>query len=53
MTDRIKAFFHLYNNPAIKVIPLRHWYNMDESGIMEGQGDNGLVLGSSRKRFAL
>ena len=26
---------------------------MDESGIIEGQGDNGLVLGSSRKRFAL
>jgi hypothetical protein len=52
-TDRIKAFFHLYNNPAIKIIPLRYCYNMDESGIMEGQGDNGLVLGSSRKCFAL
>uniref|UniRef100_A0A8H7TQQ8 HTH CENPB-type domain-containing protein n=1 Tax=Bionectria ochroleuca TaxID=29856 RepID=A0A8H7TQQ8_BIOOC len=52
-TDKVKDFFKLLDVPAIKKIPPCHRWNMDEAGILEGFGDNGLVLGSSRKRYAL
>jgi hypothetical protein len=52
-TDRIKAFFALLDNPEIKNIPSQHRYNMDETGILEGQGSNGLVLGASEKAITI
>jgi 4-hydroxybenzoate polyprenyltransferase len=52
-TDRVKAFFELMTIPTIKDIPPSRPYNMDETGIMEGLGFNGWVLGSSRNRYTL
>ena len=52
-TDRIKAFFQLLQLPAIKDIPKENRYNMDECGVMEGQGHNGLVLGNAEKSVVL
>lgn len=49
-TDIIKTWFRYLNIPAIKAIKSANRYNMDESGIMEGKGSNGLVLGSSQKK---
>jgi 4-hydroxybenzoate polyprenyltransferase len=37
--------------PAIKLIKPENRWNMDEAGIMEGQGENGLVVGSAQNRF--
>ena len=37
--------------PTIKAIKPENRWNMDEAGIMEGQGENGLVVGSAKKRF--
>jgi hypothetical protein len=36
---------------AIKAIKLENRWNMDEAGIIEGQGENGLVVSSAKKRF--
>ena len=45
-SDIIKPWFQKLEVPAIKGIkPENHW-NMDEAGIIEGQGENGLVVGS-------
>ncbi|KAM4066310.1 DDE superfamily endonuclease [Hirsutella rhossiliensis] len=40
----------LRRNPAILAIKPENRYNMDEAGIMEGLGENGLVVGSAEKR---
>ena len=45
-TDTIKPWFRYLEIPAIKAIKPANRYNMDEASIMEGQGSNGLVLGS-------
>ena len=45
--DNIKSFFKLYE--TVSWIPPRRRYNADEGGIMEGEGVNGLVIGSSQK----
>uniref|UniRef100_A0A8H7K3U1 HTH CENPB-type domain-containing protein n=1 Tax=Bionectria ochroleuca TaxID=29856 RepID=A0A8H7K3U1_BIOOC len=50
--DRVKEFFALKRIPDIQKIPPRYRWNMDEAGIMEGIGDNSLVLGLSRKNWA-
>ncbi|CAG9953996.1 unnamed protein product [Clonostachys rosea f. rosea IK726] len=50
--DNVKEFFALKHIPDIRKIPPCNRWNMDEAGIMEGIGDNGLVLGSSRKHWA-
>jgi hypothetical protein len=42
-------FSHLYI-PEVCAIKPENRYNMDEAGIMEGLGENGLVVGSSEKR---
>jgi len=42
--DNIKHLFQLYT--TVSWIPPRRRYNADEGGIMEGQGINGLVIGS-------
>ena len=45
--DNIKILFQLYE--TVSWIPPRRRYNADEGGIMEGQGINGLVIGSSQE----
>lgn len=50
-TEIIKPWFQRLEVPAIKVIKPENRWNMDEAGIMEGQGENGLVVGSVEKRF--
>jgi len=44
----IRAWFENLKARALQAILAENWYNMDETGIMEGQGDNGLVLGERR-----
>ena len=51
-TDAINGLFGCLKNPEVKDIPPERRYNMDEIGIMEGQGVNGLVVGhAERKRI--
>ena len=50
-SDILKAWFQKLEIPAIKAIKPENRWNMDEAGIMEGQGENGLVVGSVYKRF--
>lgn len=50
-TDIIKAWFRKLDLPDIKAIKPENRWNMDEAGIIEGQGINGLVVGSKEKRF--
>jgi hypothetical protein len=45
--DVIKAGFRLLAIPVIKTILLQDRWNIDEIGIMEGMGINGLYVGSS------
>ena len=46
ITDIIKTWFNKLVVPQIKAIkPENHW-NIDEAGIIEGQGTNSLVVGS-------
>ena len=49
-TAIIKSWFQRLVIPAIATIKPENRYNMDESGIMEGCGANGLVVGSSARR---
>ena len=46
----IKDWFQRLLPPQIQAIKPEHRFNMDESGIMEGLGVNGLVVGSSKRR---
>ena len=46
-TDIIRDWFHRLALPEIRAIHPANRYNMDETGILEGRGVNGLVLGSS------
>ncbi len=48
--EAIKAHFDNLNLPEVRKIPPEHRYNMDETGIMEGFGINGLVVGSSERK---
>jgi len=50
-TDILKAWFQKLEVLAIKAIKSENRWNMDEAGIMEGQGENGLIVGSAKKRF--
>jgi DDE superfamily endonuclease/helix-turn-helix, Psq domain/Tc5 transposase DNA-binding domain len=50
-TEVIKKWWPKLTILAIKAIKSENRYNMDEAGIMEGMGDNGLVVGSVHKRF--
>jgi 4-hydroxybenzoate polyprenyltransferase len=52
-TEKIKGFFKLLQLPAVQAIAPEHRYNMDETGLMEGQGDNGLVVGASQEKTTL
>jgi 4-hydroxybenzoate polyprenyltransferase len=50
-SDIIKLWFQKLELPAIKAIKPDNRWNMDEAGIMEGQGENGLVVGSVDRRL--
>ncbi|KAK1974997.1 hypothetical protein LZ30DRAFT_606747, partial [Colletotrichum cereale] len=43
-------WFHRLDMPAVKGIHPSNRWNMDETGIREGKGSNGLVLGSAASR---
>jgi 4-hydroxybenzoate polyprenyltransferase len=49
-TSIIKDWFQRLLPPQIQAIKPECRFNMDESGIMEGFGANGLVVGSSERR---
>lgn len=46
----IKAHFDNLDLPAVRGIPPECRWNMDETGIMEGFGINGLVVGSAERK---
>jgi hypothetical protein len=50
-SDIIKPWFQKLEVPTVKAIKPENRWNMDEAGIMEGQGENGLVVGSVDRRF--
>jgi isochorismate hydrolase len=49
-TTIIKSWFQRLVIPVITIIKPENRYNIDESGIIEGYGANGLVVGSSERR---
>ncbi|CCF43077.1 transposase, partial [Colletotrichum higginsianum] len=49
-TEVIRDWFKLLAIPEITSIKPANRYNMDETGILEGQGSNGLVLGMSETK---
>ena len=51
-TKIIQEFFDKLELPAIETSSPENRYNMDEAGILEGLGVNGLVVGSSALRAA-
>ena len=48
-TDIIRPWFRFFDIPEVKTVKPENRWNMDEAGILEGQGSNGLVLGSTQK----
>jgi hypothetical protein len=50
-SDIIKPWFNKLEIPEIKAIKLANRWNIDKAGIIEGQGVNGLVVGSVNRRF--
>jgi hypothetical protein len=50
-SEVIKLWFQKLEVPVVKAIKPENRWNMDEAGIMEGQGENGLVVGSVNRRF--
>ena len=50
-TDILKAWFQKLEIPAIKAIKPENRWNIDKARIIEGQGENGLVVRSTEKRF--
>jgi hypothetical protein len=52
-TKIIKEFFALLKIPEIENIPPDNRYNMDETGLLEGRGSNGLVLGAAYKKVIM
>ena len=51
--DIIRGWFPYLNVPAIKAIKPANRWNIDEAGIMEGKGVNGLVVGTKEKKAIL
>lgn len=45
--ENINVFFDRLEIPEIAAISPEHSYNGDEMGIMEGIGDNGIVVGEA------
>lgn len=50
-TKNVKEFFARLTQEAIRDIPPYRRYNIDEVGIQEGLGFNGLILGASNKKI--
>ena len=50
-SDILKAWFQKLKVPDIKAIKPENRWNMDETGIIEGQEENRLVVRSTQKRF--
>jgi len=51
--ERIRPWLNYLAIPAVKAIPPQHRYNVDEARIMEGVGDNGLVVGRAETKVIL
>ena len=51
--DVIKAWFQFLAVPTVRAIDPQDRWNMDETGIMEGLGINGLCVGSSETKVSL
>jgi hypothetical protein len=49
-TEVIRQWFRLLAIPEIQAIQPANRWNMDEAGLIEGQGENGLVLGSTNNQ---
>ena len=49
-SEVIRPWFQKLDIPAIRAIPANQRWNMDETGVMEGYGLNGLVVGHAEKR---
>jgi len=49
-SEIIRPWFQKLEIPAVKAIKPENRWNMDEASIMEGQGENGLVVGSVDRR---
>jgi 4-hydroxybenzoate polyprenyltransferase len=49
----IRTWFHQLKDPEITVIRSCNRWNMDETGIFQGVGINGLVIGQSEKKKTL
>ena len=50
-SDIIKPWFQKLEVLTIKAIKLENRWNMDKASIIEGQGENGLVVRSVDRRF--
>jgi 4-hydroxybenzoate polyprenyltransferase len=50
-SDIIKAWFRKLEIPVIKIIKAENYQNIDKARIIEGQGLNGLVVRSTKRRF--
>jgi 4-hydroxybenzoate polyprenyltransferase len=51
--DAIRGFFDLLDQPGVKSIPPRNRWNFDETGVFQGLGTNGLVVGQSELRSTI
>jgi hypothetical protein len=51
--DKIKAFFATLDEPLVKAIRPQNRWNVDETGIMEGQGREKTVIGPSNQKQAI
>ena len=49
-SEVIRPWFQKLDIPAVRAIPANQRWNMDETGIMEGYGLNGYVVGSAEIR---
>jgi len=47
----IRPWFNYLDVPGVKAILPKNRYNMDETGIANGIGDNGLVIGSKSRKL--
>lgn len=50
-SDIIKQWFRKLSLPIIKRIRPENRWNIDEAGIMQGQGENSLVVKRAENRF--
>lgn len=51
--NNLKDFFQFFHIPLIAGFPPEHCYNFDDTGILEGLGSNGLVLGNAETKSVM